>query len=72
LFLRTSASPTASGRRRSGKRRDQGWELVEARGEEVIRTEPVVAVLGAGRPLAREEAIALSALAEEPFVPAAA
>jgi DNA-binding transcriptional LysR family regulator len=36
--------------------------------EEVVRTEPVVAVLGAGHPLAAEEAIALSALAEDPFV----
>jgi LysR family transcriptional regulator, benzoate and cis,cis-muconate-responsive activator of ben and cat genes len=35
---------------------------------EVIRAEPVVAVLGAGHALAGEEAIALSALAEEEFV----
>jgi DNA-binding transcriptional LysR family regulator len=36
--------------------------------EEVIRAEPVVAVLGAGHALAGEEAIALSSLAAEPFV----
>jgi LysR family transcriptional regulator, benzoate and cis,cis-muconate-responsive activator of ben and cat genes len=35
---------------------------------EVIRAEPVVAVLGAGHALAGEEAIALSALAKEEFV----
>jgi DNA-binding transcriptional LysR family regulator len=36
--------------------------------EEVIRAEPIVAVLGAGHPLAGEDAIPLSALAAEPFV----
>jgi DNA-binding transcriptional LysR family regulator len=35
---------------------------------EVIRAEPVVAVLAAGHPLAGEEAIPLSSLAEESFV----
>jgi DNA-binding transcriptional LysR family regulator len=36
--------------------------------EEVIRTEPIVAVLAAGHALAREAAIPLSALAQETFV----
>jgi DNA-binding transcriptional LysR family regulator len=43
-------------------------ELAPDMVEEVIRAEPVVAVLGASHPLADEEAIPLSSLAAEPFV----